>query len=937
MPAFAVLLLLAAPPGRVVLHDFEAGIAGWWTNPWGGGKITAAADSAARYGHGALRGDFALADGKLNGNLVGPFYPPDAAWREQPWGALSLWYRTSGEVPKFNVSLTRLAPEGEPELTFTWTLPASPEWQRLVLEPRMLWNREGQALDLRRLGRIIVHGGAPGTIGLDQLALLPPRRELPLEPWGGPAHLFELAPGRYQVEAPAQPGESWTAEVLLPAGKPASAKATAGDDDPLLELSSPYPREGRGRLTVTTAAGRRELTFPVLLPQPEPPIAPLGIFPTPKQCRATGGAWALPRELPVQAAGTAASQCAAELASRLAKLGVTVQPTVRAATGTQTIRLGRAPQLEPSAGLPAEGYQLAVAAGGAAIAARDDRGLFYGTLSLLQMAESASRPGAARLPTATVKDWPALPVRAVSIPLPTGRWGYPNDTPVPVGFYLDFLDRMVVRHKLNMVILILDQGMKLDRHPVVDGPAAWTKDEVKQVAAFLRDRFIDPVPLVNSLGHAEWLLIPLPALAEDRVMQKNRDGQLVPLPDIHTLCTRHPDAWRTLTDVYDEAIECFGPKWFHCGLDEVRWQTLDTAEELRCERCRGADKADLMAEWVNRLHDWLAERGLRMMMWTDMLTAGHNGGPPYRTARVLDGVPRDTWMCNWSSSIVPQHTWELRSKGFRNVLDANSEGLNRERAAACAGNLLGMWDKTCWTAETVAGAKEYAWPMLLHAAEYSWRLHPDLAEPKPATTAAFLRAVAEVTAAEVLQPEPAAGAKVTPLAPPADGLDVAEWFDGPPPPVSLRDIAVPLWPKALLPGGAVAVGRPAAAVYLLVAMDGSADELQQLRDGFKDKANFAGRPVATVEVRYTDSTADRIELRYGWDVRARRAEALPPAYGAVACRVYPARNGGGTAVYLRQWVAPHPEKVIGSLALVGAEVPGRVVLLGAATREAQTR
>ena len=38
-----------------------------------------------------------------------------------------------------------------------------------------------------------------------------------------------------------------------------------------------------------------------------------------------------------------------------------------------------------------------------------------------------------------------------------------------------------------------------------------------------------------------------------------------------------------------------------------------------CPKCKEKDPAVIFAEDVNKLHSYLAERGLKMMIWSDMI------------------------------------------------------------------------------------------------------------------------------------------------------------------------------------------------------------------------------------------------------------------------------------------------------------------------------
>ncbi len=923
----AVLCLLpavAAPSSRPLLADFEGGVPGWWTNPWGGGRITVAATGEARFGRQALLAEWHEADGRLSGNLISGTFAPDAPWRQQAWGALSLWYRTAGEQPSFTLSLCRQSKPGEQELSFTASLPASPQWRRLVVEPRGLWNREHQTLDLRQLGRLIIHGSRPAQLWLDQVRLLPTSRAVPLTPYTTEVSLLELSLGRYEVEGPAG---SWTATLAVP-GATASVQRTEDGDEPVVALAARPTGEGTGRLTI----GQSTWQFPVMLPQPEPAIAPLGIFPTPKQLQRRTGTCRLAALRLAATAAPAAARAAEVLRQRLQReCRVAIAAPLGPLAGADLqVQLGEAAPLPLPADLRAEGYTLRVTTSGAAIAARDARGLLHGVWSLLQLLGTATAPGQpAQAPAVEVVDWPDLSVRAVSIPLPTSRWGYPNDAPVPVDFFIDYLDRNVVRHKLNTVILLGLNGVKLASFPKVSSPAAWSKSDFRRVLDFLRQHEVEPIPLLDSLGHADWLGVFHPEFMDRAARRDGQTGQWQVVPDRHTFDTRNPAAWDALNKVLDEVVELFGrPARLHLGHDEVRWQIHTMPKELRGPNDTIDDRAERFADWVTRLHDRFAARGIETMIWTDQLTPGHNGGPPYHTARALARLPRDLWLFNWSSGLAPLHTYEMRSLGFQRVLEANSEGVNRERGQAVCGNVMGLWSKHSWCAETVGQTNEFDWQRLLHSTEYGWRLHPDLSEPKPGTNRAFLRAAADVTAACAWQPEPPGGALV-PLSPRQPGARPA-WLPAALPPLAARDVTVPLWPGALATGGTVPVGRRVAAIYWAQALDADAAALSALRDGFKDKLNWSGVPAATVRVTYAEQSTVDVPLRFGCDLRERHAAELPGAYGALAWQVAPGAEGD-VAVYLRQWVNPHPEREVVRLELTSAH---QVLLLGAVARVA---
>jgi N-acetyl-beta-hexosaminidase len=183
---------------------------------------------------------------------------------------------------------------------------------------------------------------------------------------------------------------------------------------------------------------------------------------------------------------------------------------------------------------------------------------------------------------------------------------------VDVGFFCDFIERFVARRKFNAVVFLTREGVHYDSHPEISGPAAWSKADVRRVVETCRAHFIEPIPLVDSYGHADWLTLSHKDLWEDG--------------DHLIACSSHPETFRILTDVYAELLEVFAPvRYFHLGLDEVWWRTLDVPPEQRCKLCADVPKWQLFADQVKRLHDWLQVRGVRAMMWSDVLLPSNGG------------------------------------------------------------------------------------------------------------------------------------------------------------------------------------------------------------------------------------------------------------------------------------------------------------------------
>ena len=187
-----------------------------------------------------------------------------------------------------------------------------------------------------------------------------------------------------------------------------------------------------------------------------------------------------------------------------------------------------------STSLPAEGYELAVDEFGATIVAGDAAGLFYARQTLRQLLP----PTALRRAPATPHQIPAVRVHDA----PRFRWrGVLLDVArhfMPVGDVLRFID-LLAFHKLNVLHLHLtdDQGWRLavPGWPRLTTVGAWrprtmlgaraheryeerphggfyTDDDLREIVAYAKDRFVTVVPEVDMPGHMQAAIAAYPRL-----------------------------------------------------------------------------------------------------------------------------------------------------------------------------------------------------------------------------------------------------------------------------------------------------------------------------------------------------------------------------------------------------------------------------------------
>lgn len=896
--ACAVAAVLVAPaqsapqsaPTRSVLFTFDGSAEGWVAGGPDRARIDVGTTPDAPFGEAALH--VASTGPGTSVMVLSPLLAPDASWRSRPLDAVSFWISGAGAPRLIDVRVFYGDARRPDVLVASVPAPAT-GWRRFSFPLSAFWSSKSTRPQLRDVLRIGFSARGALQFAIDEIAFHERLRPLADEndvgihvnvarrffALVGPAALRELgavgAAGARGARLCADrvPGPLEDDPRRTCAGSRASAWVPFTGGRPRSEAwipldSAPGARTGSLRVRIARDTGRRRpslaerrsgdapdlplpahsiaITAPVLDEgPPRRPAVRLGLVPAPKEARLGEDRFALPSRATVRVlrGGALASPVALYAAGELARwFGTTVSPSdgpdrVRApgpASDPLVISIARpdvavrvdALFLEGVRTLPAQGYVLKVDRRGIMIGARECAGLRYGVISAISWlrSEGGSGGSAAGARQIRLRDWPDTLQRGAMIMLPTSRWGDPRNAPVPVDFFIDFLRRTVVEQKLNLVCLAVLSAMRLDSVPGVAGPAAYTKGDVRRIVDFLRTHEVEIVPLINVLGHADWLIAADPDLAEPGSTQ--------------TLCARHPRLRGVLNAVVDEIVEVFHPRRIHFGLDEVTWP-----DRSSCPHCRDVAPATLFEEHVLFLEREARRRGLTMMMWADMVVAGHNGGPPDAIADVLPRVPRTIVLCDWSFTRVPLALSSLSAQGFA-VLKSNSRGLRRDETRVAAGCLWGGWGRTPWLSESTLPTPEYSFLGLVLAAEASWNAWDDPVGDQPPLDAVREKRFRAHLARLATPPLPHAG--------PATVID---------------------------PGsGDRAIIGPVAAIEALVTLEGG----EGLRDLLRQPAHWCGVPVGSFVLRDGEGRSTVLPVLYGRDVLpASSSTDAPAVYGAV--------------------------------------------------------
>ncbi|MGQ9729766.1 MAG: glycoside hydrolase family 20 zincin-like fold domain-containing protein [Candidatus Zipacnadales bacterium] len=962
----AVSAAAAQEDVRVVLFDFEGGVQEWWGNPWGGGECSVSASTDAKFGAGALLCTYRNVT--KGANAVSPFLPEDAPWRKRPWGGISLWLKGDSSPAKITISVHSYQ-EGTTGYSASCPL-EDDSWHRIYLPFRILWNREKIALDPSQISRLII--GCTGTheFHVDQIALEPPGNPVyaDSDPSVAPGPLNErlnspeitaLQDGRFEFRldlshiADQDRVSLW---ATLRVHGQASVRAvialsnidlTAREASVVLAPTIEQDGTADAQIGLQRADGTPLATWGYSFPVfgPEEPLRPpeIPIYPVPKELRPLDGRFTFGRKVRVFALGLTDEEVRRTLGMFGQEMREYYNREVVKLAGTDlstdvdlVLLIAATSADVPQALLPNklasrvaeigdEGYILRVTPQRLVLVARSARGVYYGLHSLLAAIDAETRvPAEAAAPCCEVVDWPSFAYRGASVSNPTSRWGHPNDAWMDVQRFNDFVYRTFARQKLNKLVFIVGEGMEFESHPELRAPHAWSKAEIKAFLDFARDNYIEVIPLVTVLGHANWFTVRHRELVE-------------PGNDHNIACVRLPETNALISEVFEEVIDLFEPTTFHIGMDECWWTTLNLPEAERCPRCK-TDWPDIVAEQAIRYHDLLAQHGIRAMMWGDMLLPEHNGGPPYHTARALERIPKDMLIANWSTSIAPNSNKRFCEAGLT-VVRSNSWGVPRNDRPYVIGNMMGLWSKAPWLVDTYyEGSTSYSFLSLIPASEFAWNIDPrlngrgldrDLLDERADSV---LRRIA-------LQPSPNDSATQTPLdLSPAlammEGIDLSSLPTGEitvgrvtfrlPQPISgiaLTEVAQ----SVVLP-----LGQKASSVFLLATCHISEGDRQAFTTQFHKPESLGGVHIGTVTFTLASGTRSELPLLYSYNVLPWDHTASPPYLcGSIGSLTSPPNTKSPARAYVLQWVNPQPNVLVESIAFTRAKTEAVPVVLAA--------
>ncbi len=304
--------------------------------------------------------------------------------------------------------------------------------------------------------------------------------------------------------------------------------------------------------------------------------------------------------------------------------------------------------------LKSEGYLLDVSQNGITIKAIDEKGLFYGLQSLVQLIRKKNKIIA--VPAYHIQDEPRFAYRGIHLDVARHLFSVQS-----IKKWLDLL----AFYKINTFHWHLtdDQGWRIEikKYPLLQSVSAYrdetlighkradphrfdgkryggyyTQEEVKDIVAYASARRITTIPEIEMPGHAQAVLAAYPQLGCTGGPYQTATYWGV-FEDV--FCAGNEETFHFLEDVLDEVIPLFPSAYIHIGGDECpknRWHNCPKCQKrIKAEQLK--DEHELQAYFIARIERYLNAKGKKIIGWDEILEGGLAPDATVMSWRGLEG------------------------------------------------------------------------------------------------------------------------------------------------------------------------------------------------------------------------------------------------------------------------------------------------------------
>ena len=272
-----------------------------------------------------------------------------------------------------------------------------------------------------------------------------------------------------------------------------------------------------------------------------------------------------------------------------------------------------------------DGYRISIRDNLVEITGGSPAGCFYGLKTLGQLID----PGTGQLPCGEIVDEPDYRTRGLLHDVTRGK--------CPKIETLKLLADRLADLKVNQLQLYIEHAFVFSFDPDICGPGeGLTPDEIGELDRYCRDRFIDLVPAVATLGHMGRIL-SMPRyrhLAEIEATKAWEQMSWLERMRGFTLDVLNPASRDVVERIWSDVLDAFSSPIVNICGDEP-W---DLGRGKNADRLDAETRGEAYVDYIAWTHGLCAKRGRRTQLWGDVVRNYPN---------LLHRLPKDLTVLHW--------------------------------------------------------------------------------------------------------------------------------------------------------------------------------------------------------------------------------------------------------------------------------------------------
>ena len=262
-------------------------------------------------------------------------------------------------------------------------------------------------------------------------------------------------------------------------------------------------------------------------------------------------------------------------------------------------------------GVIQEAYELEINEENVTIKSYSEQGLFYGAVTLGHLVDRAGL----FLQGVKIVDYPDLSVRGVSDDISRGQVSNLENFKRIIDF--------ISSYKMNVYMPYMEDLLIFDKYPSIGKErGALTKDEVKELVKYAGTKFVEIIPIFQTLGHFENIL------TQDEFME------YAEFPGAASLNVSSEKTYSFLEDLLKEVFELFPSEYFHMGADESYDVGLGESKNL----VQKSDLAQVHLQHYKRVYEIAKKYNKKILMYGDIIL---------KHPEILKDLPEDIIIVDW--------------------------------------------------------------------------------------------------------------------------------------------------------------------------------------------------------------------------------------------------------------------------------------------------